>query len=180
MSADEAELLPVLVTPRLRLRCFRDADAPALAANLTSPVIRWLTSWPDPTTVEIAAARIAEARSGAREGWHVSYAIERLSDGMLIGGFGGGSPDGRVEIGYHLAEHAHRQGYMLEAAMAGLAAIWDILPTPKVEAQAHPDNSASRTILTKLGMKLVDERFSFASPRNAWEPGCFYEIARPS
>lgn len=180
MTDDEAELLPVLVTPRLRLRCFRDTDAAALSANLTPPVIRWLTSWPDPTTVEVAALRIAEARAGAREGWHVGYAIERLSDGVLIGGFGGGSPEGRVEIGYHLTEHAHGQGYMLEAARAGLAAIWDVLPTSKVEAQAHPDNTGSRAVLTKLGMKLVDERPAFAPARNAWEPGCFYEIERPS
>lgn len=176
---DGAELLPVLVTPRLRLRCFRPEDAPALSANLTPPVIRWLTSWPDPVTVEVAARRIAEAREGARQGWHVGYAIERLSDGRLIGGFGGGAPDGGVEIGYHLAEHAQGQGYMLEAARAGLAAMWDLLPTPTIVAQAHPDNGGSRAILTRLGMRMTGEGPAYAPARGIWEPGCFYEIARP-
>ena len=179
MVGGEADLLPVLVTPRLRLRCFRESDAPALSANLTPGVVRWLSSWPDPTSIDLAAARIAEARQGVRDGWHVGYAIERLEDGALIGGFGGGAPDGGIEIGYHLAEHAQGQGYMLEAARAGLASMWDLLPVRMIAAQAHPDNAASRAILTKLGMRDVGERPVFASARNAWEPGCWYEIDRP-
>ena len=179
MTGGEAELLPVLVTPRLRLRCFRERDAPALSANLTSGVVRWLNSWPDPTPVDFAAARIVEARRGVRDGWHVGYAIERLEDGALIGGFGGGSPDGRVEIGYHLAEHAHGEGYMLEAARVGLPSMWDLLPARTIEAQAHPDNAASRAILIKLGMREVGERPVYASARDAWEPGRWYEINRP-
>lgn len=180
MTTDgEAELLPVLVTPRLRLRCFRESDAPALSANLTSGVVRWLTSWPDPTPVDLAVARIVEARQGVRDGWHVGYAIERLEDGELIGGFGGGSPDGRVEIGYHLAEHAHGQGYMLEAARVGLTSMWDLLSVRTIEAQAHPDNAASRAILVKLGMMDVGERPVYASARDAWEPGRWYQISRP-
>lgn len=180
MTGGEAELLPVLVTPRLRLRSFREADASILSTNLTSGVVRWLTSWPDPTSTELAAARISDARQGAREGWHVGYAIERREDGLVVGGFGGGSPDGRVEIGYHLAEHAQGRGYMLEAATAGLASIWDLLPVRTIEAQAHPDNAASRAILIKLGMREVGERLVYASARDAWEPGCWYEIDRPS
>lgn len=181
MASDEAELLPVLVTPRLRLRCWRSEDAPALSANLTPAVTRWLSSWPNPTSLELAAERIAEARAGVREGWHVSYAIERLADGVVIGGFGGGAKDQqeRVEIGYHLAETAHGQGYMTEAATVGLAALWGLLPAQVIEAQAHPDNAASRAILARLGMTPTGERSVFASARGAWEPGCWYEIARP-
>ena len=113
----------------------------------------------------------------------MSYAIERLADGLVIGGFGGGARDQRtrVEIGYHLAEAAHGQGYMGEAAQAGLSALWSLLPAAEtIEAQAHPDNAASRAILTKLGMRFVGERPVFASARDAWEPGCWYEIDRPS
>jgi ribosomal-protein-alanine N-acetyltransferase len=183
MSGDETELLPVLVTPRFRLRCWRPSDAQALSANMTPAVTRWLISWPDPTPPELALQRILEARDGVREGWHVSYAIERLTDGLLIGGFGGGAKDNRrrVEIGFHLAEKAHGQGYMTEASRVGLAALWLRAPAAQViEAQAHPENVASRAILTKLGMTFVGERPVFASARGAWEPGCWYEVARPS
>ncbi len=183
MASDEAELLPVLVTPRLRLRCWRLEDAPALSANLTPAVTRWLSSWPDPTSVDLALSRIAEARAGVGEGWHVSYAIERLSDGVVIGGFGGGAADprDRVEIGYHLAEAAHGQGYMSEAAAMGLPAMWDLLPEARIiEAQAHPANAASQAILVKLGMRSVGARPVFSAAREAWEPGSWYEISRPS
>ncbi|ATC31578.1 N-acetyltransferase [Caulobacter vibrioides] len=182
MSGDGEELLPVVVTPRLRLRCWRPSDAAALSANMTPKVSRWLSSWPDPTPPELARQRIVEARAGVSEGWHVSYAIERLSDDLVIGGFGGGAKDQRlrVEIGYHLAEGAHGQGYMMEAAQAGLSAVWSQLPAAEtIEAQAHPDNAASRAILSKLGMRFVGERPVFASARGVWEPGCWYELARP-
>ncbi|MCA0355579.1 MAG: GNAT family N-acetyltransferase [Proteobacteria bacterium] len=183
MAADGEELLPVVVTPRLRLRCWRSSDAAVLSANMTSRVSRWLSSWPDPTSTELALQRIVEARAGVCEGWHVSYAIERLADGLVIGGFGGGARNQRtrVEIGYHLAEAAHGQGYMGEAAQAGLSALWSLLPAAEtIEAQAHPDNAASRAILTALGMRFVGERPVFASARDTWEPGCWYEIDRPS
>ena len=183
MTEGRTELLPVLVTPRLRLRCWRLSDATVLSANMTPKVSRWLSSWPDPTSPELALQRIVEARAGVSQGWHVSYAIERLADDLVIGGFGGGAKDQRlrVEIGYHLAEGAHGQGYMTEAAQAGLAALWSLLPAVEtIEAQAHPDNAASRAILSKLGMRLVGERLVFASARDAWEPGCWYEIDRPS
>ncbi|WP_168077340.1 GNAT family protein [Caulobacter sp. SSI4214] len=182
MDEDGAELLPVLVTSRLRLRCWRSQDASALSTNLTSTVTRWLSSWPDPTSIDLAAERIAEARAGVSQGWHVSYAIERLSDGVVIGGFGGGAQDQRerVEIGYHLAEAAQGRGYMTEAAIAGLAAMWSLLPAQVIEAQVHPDNTASRTILTRLGMRFVEERPVYSTAREAWEPGCWYEIERPT
>lgn len=183
MAGVEAELLPVLVTPRLRLRCWRASDAAALSLNMTPSVTRWLSSWPDPTSLELAAERIVEARAGVQEGWHVSYAIERLSDGVLIGGIGGGAKDQRhrVEIGYHLSEAAHGNGYMTEAARACLPSLWLQLPDAEtIEAQVHPDNVASRAILSGLGMRFVGERPVFASARQAWEPSCWYEIARPS
>lgn len=183
MTDDDAELLPVVLTPRLRLRCWRASDAATLSRNMTPAVTRWLTSWPDPTSVELAAERIAEARQGVREGWHVSYAVERLADDVVIGGFGGGARDQhrRVEIGYHLAEGAQGQRYMTEAAQAGLCALWSQLPAAEtIEAQAHPDNAASRAILAKLGMRFVGERPVFASARGVWEVGCWYEIARPT
>lgn len=182
MGGDGADLLPIIVTSRLRLRCWLPSDATVLSENMTSGVSRWLSSWPDPTSPELALERIVEARAGVCEGWHVSYAIERLADGVVIGGFGGGARDQRlrVEIGYHLAEGAHGQGYMTEAAQAGLSALWSRLPAVEtVEAQAHPDNAASRAILSKLGMRFVGERPVFASARGVWEPGCWYETGRP-
>lgn len=181
MVSEVDELLPVLTTPRLRLRCFRPGDAPALAANLTPPVTRWLATWPDPVTVAFAAERIEAARLGARDGYHVGYGIERLSDGVLIGGVGGGAvcDEDCLEIGYHLAEHAQGQGYMVEAGRAMLEALWSLRPARVIEAVAQRDNQASFAIMRRLGMKPTGRRLVHVPVRDAWEWCDVYAIDRP-
>lgn len=171
MTALAGPLLPVIVTPRLRLRCLEPADAPSLAANLTPAVTRWLATWPDPVTVELAAERIQIAREGVRAGWHVGYGVERLSDGALIGGFGGDvDPTGDVfEIGYHLAEHAHGQGYMTEAGRAAIAVLWDLMAIQRIEAVAQRENAASFAVMQRLGMSPAGQRLVHSLARDRWE-----------
>lgn len=182
MKGLAAELLPVLITPRLKLRCFRPSDAPALAANLTPAVTRWLATWPDPVPLGLASDRIETARAGVRAGWHVSYGIERLSDGVLIGGFGGGAAEDsdRIEVGYHLAEHAHRQGYMAEAGGAAMAAIWDLLPATTIEAVAQLENQASFSVMRGLGMTPTGRRLVHSPARDRWEWCGVSAIVRPN
>ena len=175
------ELLPVVVTPRLRLRCFRPEDAPALAANLTPPVTRWLATWPDPVPVDLAARRTEDARAGVRAGWHVSYAIERLSDGAVIGGFGGGTVediDG-IEIGYHLAEHAHGQGYMTEAGRAAMDVLWRRPAIRIIEAVAQNENGPSFEVMRRLGMSPTGRKLVHSPARDRWEWCGVYAINRP-
>jgi RimJ/RimL family protein N-acetyltransferase len=175
-------LLPVIVTPRLRLRCFEASDAPSLAANLTPGVTRWLATWPDPVTVELAEQRIQIARDGARAGWHVGYGVERLADGVLIGGFGGDvDPAGETfEIGYHLAEHAHGQGYMTEAGRAALAVLWDLLPVRRIEAVAQRENAASFAVMSRLGLSPAGQRLVHSMARDRWEWCGVCGVDRPS
>jgi len=174
-------LLPVIVTPRLRLRCFEASDASSLAANLTPSVTRWLATWPDPVTVDLAAERIRIARDGARAGWHVGYGIERLSDGVLIGGFGGDvDPTGETfEIGYHLAQHAQGQGYMTEAATAAIATLWDLTPVKRIEAVAQRENAASFAVMRRLGMSPSGQRLVHSLARDRWEWCGVYGLDRP-
>lgn len=182
MSDQAAELLPVLITQRLKLRCFRASDAPALAANLTPAVTRWLATWPDPVSVELAAERIELARASVLAGWHVSYAIERLSDGLVIGGFGGGTADATdlIDVGYHLAEHAHGQGYMTEAGRAAITAMWRLLPVQVIEAFAQRENAASFAVMRNLGMSPIGQRLIHSPARDSWEWCGVQAISRPA
>ena len=182
MTPEAGPLLPVILTPRLRLRCFEAGDAPSLAANLTPSVTRWLATWPDPVTVDVAAQRIQIARDGARAGWHVGYGVERLSDGVLIGGFGGDvDVTGETfEIGYHLAEHAHGQGYMTEAGRAGIALLWSLMPIKRIEAVAQRENAASFAVMKRLGMSLTGQRLVHSLARDRWEWCGVYALERPS
>lgn len=104
---------PNIETERLTLRCFEPSDATALARNMTPAVTRWLISWPDPMTPQIALQRIERSRAGMARGDRVFYALVRRDDERVIGGLGCGlSPDDpqRMELGYHLAEDCHGFG----------------------------------------------------------------------
>jgi RimJ/RimL family protein N-acetyltransferase len=182
VTPEAGPLLPVVLTPRLRLRCFEAEDAPSLAANLTPPVTRWLATWPDPVTIELADRRIQIARDGVRAGWHVAYGIERLSDGLLIGGFGGDvdATGETFEIGYHLAEHAHGQGYMTEAGRAAIDTLWSLLPIQRIEAVAQRENAGSFAVMRRLGMSHSGQRLVHALARDRWEWCGVYGLDRPS
>lgn len=179
--SEAGQLLPVILTRRLRLRCFEAGDAQRLAANLTPAVTRWLGTWPDPVTVDVAAQRIEIARDGVRAGRHVGYGVERLSDGLLIGGFGGDiDVTGETfEIGYHLAEQAHGQGYMTEAGRAALAVLWELLPITRVEAVAQRENAASFAVMKRLGMSPAGQRLVHSLARDRWEWCGVYGVDRP-
>lgn len=163
------------------MRPIATTDAPALARNLTPAVTRWLASWPDPMTLEIALARIERSRSAMRRGGHVFYALERREDRRVIGGFSGGLTDdrARMEIAYHLAEDCHGAGYMREASQAALAAIWRLMPIQAIEAGAQVANQASFAVMEAMGMTAIDERMVYSPVRERDEAYRFYELRRP-
>jgi RimJ/RimL family protein N-acetyltransferase len=176
------DLPPRVETARLTLRPIEPADAAALVRNLTPAVTRWLASWPDPMTTEIALARIERSRSAMRRGGHVFYALERREDRRVIGGFSGGltaENHGRMEIAYHLAQDCQGAGYMREASQAALGAIWRLMPIEAVEAGAQIANQASFAVMEAMGMTAIDERMVYSPVRDREEAYRFYELRRP-
>ena len=169
-------------TERLTLRCFEPSDAAALARNMTPAVTRWLISWPDPMTPEIALKRIERSRAGMAGGGQVFYAVVRRTDGRVIGGVGCGlSADepGRMELGYHLAADCHGFGFMREAACAAMPAFWSLFPAHIMEASALLGNEPSFKVMRALGLTPVGERVVHASSRGADETHVVYELRRP-
>jgi RimJ/RimL family protein N-acetyltransferase len=176
------DLLPIVQTERLRLRAFEPGDASDLCCNMTPSVTRWLASWPDPVTQDYALARIARARAGMERGVSLFYALERIEDGRVIGGLGGGlipEDPARLEVSYHLAEDCHGAGYMGEAVRAALPVIWRLMPVQAIEAGAQLANAASFAVMRAMGMTPVGERMVYSSARGREEPTGFYEIRRP-
>lgn len=57
----------------------------------------------------------------------------------------------RAEIGYMLAPQFHRQGYMQEAISAVIQFGFEKMKLHSIEAQTHPDNTASTELLLKNG-----------------------------
>ncbi|MDP1599404.1 GNAT family N-acetyltransferase [Phenylobacterium sp.] len=173
---------PNIETERLTLRCFEPSDATALARNMTPAVTRWLISWPDPMTPQIALQRIERSRAGMARGDRVFYALVRRDDERVIGGLGCGlSPDDpqRMELGYHLAEDCHGFGYMREAACAAAPAFWRFFPAQVMEASAQLSNEASFKTMRALGLTPVGDRIVHAPARGVDETHRVYELRRP-
>ena len=90
------------------------------------------------------------------------FAVERLSDGELLGFTGlhrvtfSGGLEGQVEILWRLRHDAWGQGYATEAARACIAHAAK-LGIPELVAFTFVGNGRSRRVMQKLGMTCVGE-----------------------
>ncbi|MBW4596064.1 MAG: GNAT family N-acetyltransferase [Brasilonema angustatum HA4187-MV1] len=69
-----------------------------------------------------------------------------------------GSPTGSLEIGYFIVPSYRQQGYASEAAKATIEWAFCQPNVQKVTAGCDPDNIASKRVLEKIGMQLIESR----------------------
>lgn len=145
---------PLLLTARLRLRPFGDADADRLfALHSSTHVMRY---WDSAPWNERARAErfIAMCGQMAEEGTGARVAIDRVSDGAFVGwcGLTQWDPGNRsASLGYVLDGAMWGHGYATEAAHALLRWAFDTLDLNRVQAEADTRNVASARVLEKLG-----------------------------
>ena len=161
-----------LTTERLLLRPWEDRDRAPLAAILGDSHVRRF--YPSVATPEEVSAQIdyAIART-AESGFHF-WAVERQSDGALLGlcGLGviaeplrsaiPGQP--RVEIGWQLDKAVWGQGIAPEAARAWLDHAFGALGLAQVVAFTARPNLPSQRVMQKIGMAR-DPAGDFEHPR---------------
>jgi RimJ/RimL family protein N-acetyltransferase len=169
-----------LTTERLRLRRVRMADLDEVAAIRGDPAVcRYLGSGVPPTRERIERGLANVCRLWAERGFG-SFLAERgaerdpaSADGPEVVGVCLLMPIARtgtdpanldqrgpeIEIGYWLPERAWGRGYATEMARAVLAwATGDGGPgLDRVIAVTHPDNTASKRVLEKIGMRACGE-----------------------
>lgn len=163
MARPAAEVL----TERLRLRTWTDADRPAFAAMNADPeVMRHL-----PVVLDRAGsdALLGRLRAGWVERGVGLWAVERRSDGALLGWAGlspmpDGTPGaGEWEIGWRLARAAWGHGYATEAAREGVRAARE-LRLERLWSMTVPANVRSIAVMRRLGMvehgRFEHERFA--------------------
>lgn len=145
-------------TQRLRLRPWEERDvAPFAVANADPEVRRYY--YPAILTHNETAAMIDDCTRHLADRGFGFVAVERKSDGALIGGLGlseagdeiPGGP--HVEIGWILARAHWRQGYALEAASACLDHAWRTLGLAEVIGYTSRINQPSRALMERLGMR---------------------------
>jgi len=147
-------------TARLALRAWREEDQPAFAAmNADARVMEF---FPAPLTDAESQALMVRIRDEFSTEGFGAYAVERLSDGELLGFAGlhrvtySGGMEGQVEILWRLRHDAWGQGYATEAARACIAHAAK-LGIPELIAFAYVGNQRSLNVMKKLGMECVGE-----------------------
>jgi RimJ/RimL family protein N-acetyltransferase len=146
--------VPVIETPRLRLRAFAEADLDAYAAmSADAEVMRHIGSG-GPQARDMAWRQMA----GFLGHWvlrgYGMWAVERRdAPGLLIGRVGFLHAEGwpGCELGWLLARAAWGQGFALEAAAAARQAGREQLGLGELVSFIHAENTRSIRLAERLG-----------------------------
>ncbi len=178
----------MLVTARLCLRAWTDADLPAFAALNADPVVTEFL--PGPWDRAETAAMMNRIRAHWAEHGYGLWAVEVPGRADFIGYVGLSVPRFEaaftpcVEIGWRLSAAYWGQGFATEGARAALAFGFGELHLPEIVSFTVPANRRSRAVMERLGMQTRSPADDFEHPR--LPPGhplrrhVLYRIARPA
>lgn len=142
---------------RLGLRPVEAADlSDLMEVNGDSEVTRFLpyATWQSPRDGEAWLTRM-EALGATGTGRQL--VVVRRSDSKVVGTmllFRHDEGSARIELGYALGRAHWRQGIMREAIEAACSHTFGVLGIRRIEAEVHPDNTASCALLASVGFVL--------------------------
>jgi RimJ/RimL family protein N-acetyltransferase len=145
-------VIPVLETERLRLRSFRNDDLDAWAAMMADPdVARYIA--PAPMTREESWRSLAGSLGHWQLRGYGTWAVERKSDGSMLGRVGMINPEGwpGLEIGWTLGKPHWGKGYATEAAAAAMRYAFLTQPAAKLISCIDPQNVPSQSVAMRIG-----------------------------
>jgi RimJ/RimL family protein N-acetyltransferase len=143
--------IPTLETERLLLRGWRETDLDAYAAMMADAQVMRFLGGP------MARADAWRGMASLIGHWllrgHGVWAVERKSDGALVGRIGVQRPEGwpATEVAWILGRPYWGQGYATEAARASLDWGFANLAVPKLVSLIDSENLASRAVAKRLG-----------------------------
>ena len=145
-----------VLTPRLCLRCWNPADAPALKAAVDASreyLIPWMPWAHQETTLQMQIDRLRQARSTFDIGEDFTYGILSRDETQVLGSTGlhTRAGDRAREIGYWIHIDHTGQGYATESSAALTKIAFLIEGLDRVEIHCDPANAASAAIPRKLG-----------------------------
>jgi len=156
MNRNKPKEIPVLETPRLRLRPLELEDAAGIFAIHSDP--QALEYWGnDLISLPSEAATLVQANLEWVEAGQCYYwAIEQKAIAGLIGTctlFRIDDQNRRAEAGYILNREYWEQGLMSEAVEVMIDYAFNTLELHRLEADTDPENAASLALLKKFGFK---------------------------
>ncbi|WP_329586445.1 GNAT family N-acetyltransferase [Kitasatospora sp. NBC_01250] len=162
-------LIELIGTPRLRLRRFDAADAPALAAYRSDPEIARYQGWSAPVDPATAAELVRTFAEGDpdRAGWF-QYAVELRATGELVGDLGVCLAENlrQAELGVTFAAGHQGHGYATEAVRAVLSDLFERRGLHRVSAECDARNLGSARLLERVGLRREGLR-----PGHTWIKG---------
>jgi len=176
-----------LAGPRLTLRRFRAADAPAFAAYRSVPEVARYQSWDTPfplTAAEEAIAAMAGDHPDTPGEWFQFAAVLRdggPEGGQLIGDCASctDADDPRqAEIGFTIAPAYQGQGYATEAARLLLGYLFGARGKHRVTANCDARNLASAAVLERLGLRREGHLRESTWAKGEWTDDLWYAMLR--
>jgi RimJ/RimL family protein N-acetyltransferase len=173
-----------IITPRLRLRQWRESDrAPYASLNADPAVMRYFagTQSREDSDRSIDVWR----RELDERGWS-NWAVEVLASGTFAGFIGLSVPRRAlpfmpcVEVGYRLSKAHWGKGYATEGAQAALKVAFTQLALDEVVSFTARLNLPSRAVMQRIGMSDTNEDFDHpALPKGSeLRRHCLYRITR--
>ncbi len=162
----DADQLPTIEAPRVRLRWLAESDVDALFEVFSDQ--RSMRFWSTPALTEPAQAKayLQRIHDGFRAKSLFQWGIERKQDARIIGTctlFHLDASNARAEIGYYLGSAWWGQGLMHEALTALIGYAFGTLKLRRIEADVDPRNASSLKSVGRLGFRqegLLRERWN--------------------
>lgn len=146
-----------ILTPRLRIRPFRDSDLEAFLAYRNDPEVARYQGWSLPYARESALEFLTEMKDKQpTPGEWLQLSIELRSTGETIGDLAFHlmkSDPRQAYLGYSLSRAHWGQGYASEAVRALLGYLFRERDLHRIVAECDVDNTASQKLLERLGFR---------------------------
>jgi RimJ/RimL family protein N-acetyltransferase len=176
----------MIETERLRMRPWLARDQGPMLALCSDPrVMRYLGPSLRMTDVVILIEKMIATQKAQG---HCFWALETLEAREFLGWCGlvrgpfGTPVSGKLEIGWRLGHRHWGHGYATEAAKAVLDWAWENTPDPAVWSITVRENTRSRKVMQRLGMRWrTDLEFEHPAlkPGDPLRPHSTYVIERP-
>lgn len=155
--------IPTIATPRLVLRALTKQDIDPMYRILNQDgVLRYFPTTEPPPRDRVQKMILGLLRHWEERGYGL-WAVESSPDGTFMGrcGLQHLPETGEVEVDFILSKLYWGQGFATEAGRASVRYGFEKLGVENIVGIAHVGNKASRRVLEKLGMTLIEQREFF-------------------